>query len=74
MLEVRNCIEEDLEKVPEWKRRGSLPKDYLSLALSVSETVEWVCTKTVYSNSTVMRGCHKTYTGEMGFSSCMNLH
>ena len=66
-MEVTDCIEEDLEKVPEWKRLGSLPKDYLSLALSVSETVEWVCTKTVYSNNTVMRGCHKTYTGEENF-------
>ena len=62
-LSVKNCIEDDLLDVPEWKRTGSLPRDYLSLTLSVSETAEWVCTKTVYNNNTVRRGCHKTYTG-----------
>ena len=30
---------------------------------SVSESAEWVCTKTVFHNGTVRRGCEKTYTG-----------
>ena len=31
--------------------------------LSVSESLEWVCTKTVFTNGTITRGCEKTYTG-----------
>ena len=33
--------------------------------LSVSESLEWVCTKTVFTNGTITRGCEKTYTGQM---------
>ena len=33
-------------------------------SLSVSESQEWVCTKTVFSNGTIVRGCEKTYTGK----------
>ena len=33
-------------------------------SLSVSESKEWVCTKTVFSNGTIVRGCEKTYTGK----------
>ena len=32
--------------------------------LSVSETAEWVCTKSVFANGTVRRHCEKTYTGD----------
>ena len=28
-----------------------------------SESSEWVCTKTVFTNGSVVRGCEKTYTG-----------
>ena len=31
--------------------------------LSVSESEEWVCTKTVFPNSSTLRACEKTYTG-----------
>ena len=29
----------------------------------MSETAEWVCTKSVFANGTVRRDCEKTYTG-----------
>ena len=32
--------------------------------LSVSESSEWVCTKTIFANGSVVRGCEKTYTGK----------
>ena len=31
--------------------------------LSVSESEEWVCTKTVFPNASTLRACEKTYTG-----------
>ena len=31
--------------------------------LSVSESEEWVCTKTVFPNASILRACEKTYTG-----------
>ena len=31
--------------------------------LSVSETEEFVCTKTVFANGSIVRDCQKTYTG-----------
>ena len=31
--------------------------------LSVSETEEWVCTKTTLNNGSTIRDCQKTYTG-----------
>ena len=34
-----------------------------SLRLSVSESSEWVCTKTIFNNGSIVRGCKKTYTG-----------
>ena len=34
-----------------------------SLRLSVSESSEWVCTKTIFNNGSTVRGCKKTYTG-----------
>ena len=30
----------------------------------MSETAEWVCTKSVFANGTVRRHCEKTYTGD----------
>ncbi len=38
-------------------------KFYLFVSLSVSESVEWVCTKFDYPNGTVVRSCEQTYTG-----------
>ena len=34
-------------------------------SLSVSESVEWVCTKFDYPNGTVVRSCEQTYTGNL---------
>ena len=50
---------------------GKIELDLLSFSLtrkslwrlSVSETAEWVCTKSVFNNGTVRRSCEKTYTG-----------
>ena len=30
-MEERNCIQDDFLSVPEWKKKDSLPDDYLSL-------------------------------------------
>ncbi len=42
-------------------------KFYLFVSLSVSESVEWVCTKFDYPNGTVVRSCEQTYTGTVLF-------
>jgi len=60
----KDCIKSDLETP------AVRPRDYLSLTLSVSESSEWVCTKTVNTNGSVVRGCEKTYTGGETFSMC----
>ena len=43
--------------------------------LSVSESEEWVCTKTVFPNASTLRACEKTYTGITKFNhkSCYAL-
>ncbi|XP_023319909.1 very low-density lipoprotein receptor [Eurytemora carolleeae] len=43
---------------------------YMAASLSVSESMEWACSKFIYSNGTVMRACEKTYTGGEKFSIC----
>lgn len=63
-LTTKDCIKADLETPAE------KPKDYLSLTLSVSESSEWVCTKTIFNNGSIVRGCKKTYTGGETFSMC----
>jgi len=40
------------------------------ITLSVSESLEWVCTKTIFPNGTVARGCEQTYTGGETISIC----
>ena len=42
---------------------GKIKLIYHLCRLSVSESSEWVCTKTIFTNGSVVRGCHKTYTG-----------
>jgi len=65
-LSVKDCIKADLlTPTPDIR-----PRDYLSLTLSVSESSEWVCTKTVFTNGSIVRGCQKTYTGGETFSMC----
>merc|ERR1712013_838987 len=46
------------------------PISHDSIRTSVSETEEWVCSKTEHNNGTVTRGCEKTYTGGESFSTC----
>ena len=39
-------------------------KDHLQFVfIPPSQSSEWVCTKTVFTNGSVVRGCEKTYTG-----------
>jgi len=65
----KDCIKEDLEK-----RLSTLEVAYqvyrMSSSLSVSESLEWVCTKFDHPNGTVVRSCEKTYTGGEKFSTC----
>jgi len=63
-IRVKDCIKSDL------LIQAVKPKDYLSLTLSVSESSEWVCTKTIFNNGSIIRGCQKTYTGGETFSMC----
>ena len=40
--------------------------------LSVSESLEWVCTKTIFPNGTIARGCEQTYTGVIAVKDSFN--
>ena len=49
-----------------WASHGIFSEDILKICLhrlSVSESEEWVCTKTVFTNGSTLRECQKTYTG-----------
>jgi|ERR1712192_67681 len=62
---VKDCIGTDSRTL-----EAKLRSDHLSFSLSVSESEEWVCTKTVFPNASTLRACEKTYTGGERFSSC----
>jgi len=65
---ITDCIgdEEQSERIKELQRN----QVNNVVTLSVSESMEWVCTKTIYSNGSIRRGCEKTYTGGETISIC----
>lgn len=66
---VKDCLSAERENDKTQFRRWRLCSD-ISLSLSVSETEEYVCTKTVFMNGSTVRDCQKTYTGGETFSTC----
>ena len=59
-MEAVKCLIQPSRRLKKEENRS----DYLlSLSFSVSESDEWVCTKTVFPNQTVVKGCERTYTG-----------
>ena len=71
-LAITDCIRNEeknnhfYEGIVTWVSDAMITGNKINFSsFSVSESLEWVCTKTIFLNGSIQRGCEKAFTGTL---------